>query len=78
MNTDSLGQGTGRRQRIRDEFSCRGVSIAAWAKEKNFSAPLVYAVLDGRRKGVRGECAQIAIALGLRDGIRGGLEEMPF
>lgn len=78
MNTHSLDQGADRRQNIRDEFARRGVSIASWAKQKNFSAPLVYAVLEGRRKGVRGQCAQIAIALGLREGTLGGLEEMPF
>lgn len=78
MTTKSLDQNADRRRQIREEFVQRGVSIAAWARMKHFSAPLVYAVLDGRRQGLRGESAQIAMALGLRDGIPGGLEEMPY
>jgi len=78
MQTPSSDQNSDRRQSIRDAFARHGVSIAAWARKNNFSVPLVYAVLEGRRKGLRGECAQIAMALGLRDGVPGGLEKMPY
>lgn len=78
MMSESLAHTDERRRKIREEFLRRGVSIAAWARHKNFNVGLVYAVIDGRRQGVRGESAQIAMALGLREGIPGGLGEMPY
>lgn len=78
MSTESLDQNAERRRQIREEFVRRGVSIAAWARKKNFNVGLVYAVIEGRRQGVRGESAQIAMALGLRGGTPGGLDEMPY
>lgn len=45
-----------------------GVSLAEWARFNGFSTGLVYQVLDGRRKCVRGQSRKIAIALGLIEG----------
>jgi gp16 family phage-associated protein len=45
-----------------------GVSISEWARENGFAAGLVYAVLNGKRKCLRGQSYCIAVALGLRRG----------
>ena len=47
-------------------FYEQGISIAEWAIAHQFSVALVYAVLDGKRKCLRGQSHQIAIALGLK------------
>jgi len=49
-------------------FEISGTSVAEWARVKGFSAGLVYQVLEGKRKCVRGQSHQIAIALGLKEG----------
>lgn len=45
-----------------------GVSIAEWARANGFSSGLVYQVLEGKRKCVRGQSYRIAVALGIKDG----------
>jgi gp16 family phage-associated protein len=43
-----------------------GQSIAAWSKNHNFNPRLVYAVLRGERKCVRGQSFEIARELGMK------------
>lgn len=45
-----------------------GVSISEWARENGFAAGLVYSVLHGKRKCLRGQSYRIAVALGLKRG----------
>lgn len=47
----------------------QGISVAQWAREHKFSDPLVREVLAGRKKCLRGQCHNIAIALGMKHGI---------
>jgi len=47
-------------------FRNNGLNINAWAIEKGFTPALVYAVLQGRRKCLRGQSHSIAVALGLK------------
>ncbi|WP_288392737.1 DNA-binding protein [uncultured Herbaspirillum sp.] len=49
-------------------FEISGTSVAEWARVKGFSVGLVYQVLEGKRKCMRGQSHQIAIALGLKRG----------
>jgi len=42
------------------------VSVTTWALERQFSPNLVYAVLAGRRRCVRGQSHLIAVELGLK------------
>lgn len=56
----------GSRESVRQIFEESGVSVAEWARAKNFSLPLVYSVLHGRVQASRGESFRIAVALGLR------------
>lgn len=51
---------------IRQVFVEDGVSVAEWAREHNFSLPLVYAILKGRNHATRGKSHKIAVALGLK------------
>lgn len=50
-------------------FSDHGVCVADWAAQHGFSAALVYAVMKGKRKCLRGESHRIAVALGLKASI---------
>lgn len=45
-----------------------GVSIAEWARENKFSCGLVYQILEGKRRCLRGQSHRIAVALGLKKG----------
>jgi gp16 family phage-associated protein len=47
-------------------FADRGLTISEWALERNFNPALVYQVLTGSRKAVRGRSFQIAVALGIK------------
>jgi gp16 family phage-associated protein len=47
-------------------FRNDGLNINSWALEQGFTPALVYAVLQGRRKCLRGQSHQIAVALGLK------------
>lgn len=51
---------------VKLQFELHGLSIREWAHARGFSERLVYAVLSGKSKGVRGESFRIAVALGLR------------
>lgn len=61
---------------VRAEFLRRGLSISAWARSHGYSAQLVYQVLAGRRECVRGQCHEIAVRLGMKDGIIGSSAEI--
>ena len=52
----------------RAEFASNGVSIAAWAKANGFTQSLVYEVLAGRKKCLRGKSHKIAVLLGIKTG----------
>lgn len=53
-------------EQVRDAFRSHGMSVADWAREFGFTLPLVYAVLNGHAKGMRGESYKIAVALGIK------------
>lgn len=57
-------------------FERSGISVAEWARVRGFSTGLVYQVLEGRRKCMRGQSHQIALALGLKRGVALGIEEL--
>jgi gp16 family phage-associated protein len=53
-------------KQAKTKFFMEGRSVADWARENNFHQDLVYAVLNGRSKGLRGESHRIAVRLGLK------------
>ncbi|MBR8193986.1 hypothetical protein BLA13014_07358 [Burkholderia aenigmatica] len=52
----------------RAELQAKGVSITQWAIANKFSPNLVFEVLGGRKKCVRGQAHEIAVKLGLKAG----------
>jgi gp16 family phage-associated protein len=51
---------------VKRRFAEHGVPVQRWALERGFSPGLVYEVLKGRRRCLRGESHRIAIALKLK------------
>lgn len=54
------------RDEVKRRFYNDGVTIVEWAQCNGFNANLVYGVLSGRSRAIRGESHRIAIALGLK------------
>ena len=52
----------------RAELAALGISITQWAIANKFSPNLVFEVLGGRKKCLRGQSRSIAIKLGLIEG----------
>lgn len=50
----------------RQWFEDQGIAISDWSISRGFNPALVYAVLQGRRKCVRGQSHRIAIELQLK------------
>ena len=62
------------RKQVRDSFANSGQSITAWAKSKGYTPNTVIAILaddekNPRYKCLRGEAHNIAVALGLKEGV---------
>lgn len=58
-------------------FRENGVSVAAWAVRNGFNPAIVYAVLRGGRKCLRGQSHEIAVSLGIKLGSRGSVVSPP-
>lgn len=52
----------------RADFDHKGLSIAEWARRHNVGRSLVYEVLAGRKKCLRGDSHKIAVLLGMKHG----------
>lgn len=61
---------------IRLEFARRGLSISGWARLHGYSVQLVYGVLTGRNRGLRGQSHEIAVRLGLKHGLIGRVSDI--
>ncbi|MCF3470383.1 DNA-binding protein [Stenotrophomonas maltophilia] len=61
---------------VRTEFAARGLSISDWARRHGYSAQLVYGVLKGRNRGIRGQSHDIAVRLGLKEGLIGDFADL--
>ncbi|MEW5770807.1 MAG: DNA-binding protein [Pseudomonadota bacterium] len=53
----------------RAALQATGVSITQWAIANGFSPNLVFEVLGGRKKCIRGQAHEIAVKLGLKAGV---------
>jgi len=60
------GASSGSAHRAWEEFRSTGTTAADWADANGFNRALVYAVLRGERKCLRGQSHAIAVALGLK------------
>lgn len=61
---------------VRAVFEDSGISVAEWSRARGFSTSLVYQVLEGRRKCLRGQSHQIAVALGIKQGSIVSVQEL--
>ncbi|WP_432719873.1 DNA-binding protein [Jeongeupia wiesaeckerbachi] len=52
----------------RAALEAQGISITQWAIANKYSPNLVFEVLGGRKKCVRGQSHEIAIKLGIKEG----------
>jgi len=52
----------------RADFERRGLSIAAWARAHKVGRSLVYEILAGRKKCLRGDSHKVAVLLGMKAG----------
>ncbi len=57
-----------RGEKAREALASKGVSISRWAASNGFSTQMVFQVLSGDRKCIRGESHKIAVALGMKQG----------
>ena len=62
------------RAQIREEFASRGWSITGWARQRGYSPVLVSDIINDdernpKRKCLRGESHNIAVALGIMEGV---------
>lgn len=55
-------------EQVLAEFARRGESISNWARERRLPASIVFDVLSGRVKGIRGNAHRAAVLLGLKEG----------
>ena len=72
----SISQNMQNVNKVRTIFEDSGISVAEWARARGFSASLVYQVMEGRRKCLRGQSHQIAVALGLKQGSILSIQEL--
>lgn len=54
---------------VKQELLQRGLSIANWARQNGFSPELVHQVLNAKKLPIRGKSHEIAVKLGLKDGV---------
>ena len=52
--------------RVKEFFLISGKTYTEWAQENNVDRDIVYAVLNGRSRCIRGEGHKIAVLLGLK------------
>jgi len=73
---NNIPQNVQNANRARLMFEETGIPVASWARAHGFSTGLVYQVLEGKRKCLRGQSHQIAVALGLKSGMAISLEQL--
>jgi len=54
---------------VLDELRYHGMSIADWARDHGYKYKTVYEVISGDRQCLRGKSHDIAVALGMKNGI---------
>lgn len=65
-----------RLEETRQEFARHGVSIRQWAQTHGYPEQLVYQVLAGRKRCLRGKSHAIAVHLGLKPGVIGSVADI--
>lgn len=55
-------------EQVREQMDRQGVSIADFSRKHNLNKNLVSDLLNGRKKGKRGEAHRAAVLLGIKEG----------
>lgn len=56
-------------EQAREALDRRGISIADFSRQHELNKNLVSDLLNGRKKGRRGEAHRAAVLLGIKDGV---------
>ncbi|WP_320174913.1 DNA-binding protein [Maridesulfovibrio sp.] len=56
------------REEARQKLNDKGISVSKWATKNRLNPNTVSDVLNGRKKGVRGEAHKAAVLLGIKHG----------
>jgi len=56
-------------KKAREYFNRTGQTLTGWAKKHGYSPCMVSAVLNGKTKCMRGQAHEIAVKLGIKDGV---------
>jgi gp16 family phage-associated protein len=56
-------------EEVRIDFERRGINVTQWARERGLPRQTVFAVLNGKTKGRRGDAHKAAVLLGIKDGV---------
>lgn len=56
-------------EEVRLDFERRGINVTQWARERGLTRQAVFAVLNGKTKGRRGDAHKAAVLLGIKDGV---------
>ncbi|SDJ88790.1 DNA-binding protein [Billgrantia gudaonensis] len=65
------------REEARKEMNRRGITIADFCRVHDLNRNLVSDLLNGRKKGTRGEAHRAAVLLGIKDGVIDDVEDWP-
>lgn len=57
------------RDQVKAEFARAGKTFAGWARANGYPVAIVNELMRGRLKGRRGKTHEIAVLLGLKDGV---------
>lgn len=56
-------------EQARENFDRNGISIAEFCRQHGLNRHMVSDLLNGRKKGRRGEAHRAAVLLGIKDGV---------
>lgn len=57
------------RSEVREDFRRTGTTIREWANNHGFNERIVYAVISGGNKGNYGKAHEVAVQLGIKEGV---------
>lgn len=62
-------------EQVRTDFERHGINVSQWAREHGLSRQSVFAALNGKTKGKRGDAHKAAVLLGIKDGVIDGQDD---
>lgn len=59
-------------EEVRSDFERRGINVTRWAHEHGLPRQAVFAAINGKSKGKRGDAHKAAVLLGIKSGVIDG------